>query len=197
METRIYQILSKIDSYMVILQFFCQGRDEIFSCGFRHDMCPSSGEVYLKAFPLNPYQKKVVRQKPRGGSGNPLGSRGLRFIDWIPEMTMMVLKCRSAAHMMKIQLWPCWKTSNYTAHFNWHYIRHGHSVWNRQSEIKLSHKLFALFHEIKKFRLVSSIVNTISKKWEVSLVLLTTHLRMLGVSWPSGSAAHVHFYVPK
>ena len=43
METRIYQILPKIDSYIVILQFFSQGRDKIFSCGFHHNMCPSSG----------------------------------------------------------------------------------------------------------------------------------------------------------
>ena len=49
---------------------FFQGRDEIFSCGFHHNMCPSSGWEYLKAFPSNPYRKKVMR-KNLGGFGSP------------------------------------------------------------------------------------------------------------------------------
>ena len=42
-ETGIDQILSKIDLDIVVLQFVLQGRDEIFSCGFHHNMCSSSG----------------------------------------------------------------------------------------------------------------------------------------------------------
>ena len=42
MEIGIYQVTSKVESYIVILQFFSHGRDEIFSCGFRHNMRPTS-----------------------------------------------------------------------------------------------------------------------------------------------------------
>ena len=43
----------------------------------------------------------------------------LRHADWIPKLAL-VLKIKSAAHMMDILLWPYCNKSNYTTHFIWY-----------------------------------------------------------------------------
>ena len=58
--------LSEIDSYIVILKFISQGRDEIFSCGIHHNMYPLFGYQDLEAFPRKKLFKNI------GGPGSPL-----------------------------------------------------------------------------------------------------------------------------
>ena len=75
-ETRNYQIVFKIISYIVILKFISQGRDEIYSRGFHHNSVSIIWLGMPRSMLLKSEPKIVIRQT-QGAPEAPCVRRGL------------------------------------------------------------------------------------------------------------------------